>query len=166
LAATAPAIAMTPLNGPRHPRTAGPPAAGPEAVAFARHLRRRDRELRTLQLMIGMHCRDRHAGDPLCVECAALAGYAARRLERCVFGAAKPTCANCKVHCYSADMRERVRAVMRYAGPRMLLRHPILGIAHVIDGRRLAPELPGRKERVGSSRPVEAGPTSEGAASG
>jgi hypothetical protein len=39
-------------------------------------------------------------------------------------------------------MRARVKAVMRYAGPRMLLRHPVLGIAHVIDGRRPAPELP------------------------
>jgi hypothetical protein len=116
--------------------------------------------------MIRMHCRDWHAGDPLCAECAALASYAARRLERCVFGAAKPTCANCKVHCYSADMRERVRVVMRYAGPRMLLRHPILGIAHLIDGRRPAPELPGRKGREDAARAAEAGPTGGSPASG
>lgn len=78
----------------------------------------------------------------MCAECAALAGYARRRLERCVFGDAKPTCANCVVHCYRADMRERVREMMRWAGPRMLLRHPVLAIRHMIDGRRPALLLP------------------------
>ena len=68
--------------------------------------------------------------------------YATRRLDRCVFGDDKPTCANCAVHCYNAPMREAVRNVMRYAGPRMLLRHPVLAIAHLRDGRRPAPPLP------------------------
>jgi hypothetical protein len=31
-------------------------------------------------------------------------------------------------------MRERVREVMRYAGPRMLLHHPWLAICHLVDG--------------------------------
>jgi hypothetical protein len=31
---------------------------------------------------------------------------------------------------------------MRYAGPRMISRHPVLAVRHVIDGRRPAPELP------------------------
>jgi hypothetical protein len=103
----------------------------------------RARELATIEVMVRMHCRDHHGtrGD-LCDECGALMGYATRRLQRCVFGDDKPTCANCTVHCYSREMRERVRDVMRYAGPRMLLRHPWLGITHLIDGRRPAPELP------------------------
>jgi hypothetical protein len=33
-------------------------------------------------------------------------------------------------------MRERVREVMRYSGPRMLTRHPVLAVAHLVDGRR------------------------------
>jgi hypothetical protein len=37
-------------------------------------------------------------------------------------------------------MRERVRAVMRYAGPRMLLRHPILAVLHLLDGMRPPPK--------------------------
>jgi hypothetical protein len=95
-----------------------------------------------------MYCRGhghQHGnGAKLCQECAALFDYATRRLERCVFGDAKPTCANCLVHCYSADMRERVRVVMRWAGPRMLLRHPILAIRHQLDGRRPSPALPAK----------------------
>lgn len=100
------------------------------------------RELETIRAMVRIHCRDRHATpEGLCGECVTLMDYATRRVDRCVFGEDKPTCANCKVHCYNAEMRERIRTVMRYAGPRMLWRHPLLAIAHIVDGRRQAPEL-------------------------
>ncbi len=119
---------------------------------------RRARELKTLETMIGMYCRRHHGGNPLCGECAALSDYARRRLERCVFGDAKPTCANCLVHCYRADMREKVRVMMRWSGPRMLLRHPILGIMHKIDGRRPAPMLPEGAKKASSSEPADGNP--------
>ena len=105
---------------------------------------RRARELKTIAAMLRMYCRahGHQPRAPLCAGCDELLEYASRRLERCVFGDAKPTCANCLVHCYSAAMREQVRIVMRWAGPRMLRRHPILGILHLIDGRRPSPRLP------------------------
>jgi len=120
--------------------------------------RRRALELRTLLAMVTIHCRNRHGGDDqeLCDECAALAAYATRRLSRCVFGDDKPTCANCTVHCYNAPMRESVRAVMRYAGPRMIWRHPVLAIAHVRHGRRPAPAI----ADVRPERPAPATPPS------
>jgi hypothetical protein len=31
-------------------------------------------------------------------------------------------------------MREKVKKVMRYAGPRMLLHHPVLAMHHAVDG--------------------------------
>ena len=71
--------------------------------------------------------------------------YAGMRLEKCPFQEHKTTCAKCPVHCYKRDRREQIRAVMRYAGPRMMLQHPRLAFYHlVIDGRR---EKPGRVER-------------------
>jgi len=119
---------------------------------------RRARELETIAAMVRIYCRghrhEREHRAELCSECAALFEYATRRLERCVFGDAKPTCANCVVHCYSADMRERVRVVMRWAGPRMLLRHPILSIRHQLDGRRPAPMLPGKPGGRGAKSPA------------
>lgn len=103
------------------------------------------RELATIRAMVTLYCHAHHGQDDgLCLECDALMTYATRRLDRCVFGDDKPTCANCTVHCYNAAMREGVREVMRYAGPRMLLRHPVLAIAHLRDGRRPAPALPQR----------------------
>ena len=119
---------------------------------------RRARELKTIAAMVRIYCRghkhERGHRAELCPECAALFEYATRRLERCVFGDAKPTCANCVVHCYSADMREQVRVVMRWAGPRMLLRHPILGIRHQLDGRRPAPMLPGKPAQRRAESPA------------
>jgi hypothetical protein len=143
------------MNLETHNDVPAPSPATPPAVVVpptrkvhdrARHPRLA-RELATMRAMVAIHCHDRHArGTDLCAECAALMDYATRRLDRCVFGDDKPTCANCTVHCYNAEMRERVRDVMRYAGPRMMWRHPLLALAHIADGRRPAPELPKAKK--------------------
>jgi hypothetical protein len=100
------------------------------------------RELRTIASMIGCYCEGHHdAGAALCPECQGLLDYAALRLERCRFGAEKPVCAKCPVHCYQPARREQVKAVMRYAGPRMLWRHPLLSVRHWLDGFRKAPAV-------------------------
>jgi len=104
------------------------------------------RERKTIESMFAIYCRDQHAAPSgeLCGECHALQDYALQRLERCPFQENKPTCANCAVHCYKPEMREQVRQVMRYAGPRMLLRHPMLAVRHLMDGKRRTPALPKR----------------------
>jgi len=104
------------------------------------------RERRTLKVMLALYCRDHHHPERgLCDECATLSAYAERRLDLCVYGGDKPTCLNCPMHCYQPRMRERVKDVMRYAGPRMLKRHPILAVRHLLDGRRPVPVRPGRR---------------------
>lgn len=120
---------------------------------------RRARELKTIDAMMRLYCRSHHhpAGAPLCHDCADLFEYATRRLTRCVFGDAKPTCTNCLVHCYSVDKREQVRVIMQWVGPRMLWHHPILAFFHILDGRRPAPMLPG-KSRKNPGQPNRASP--------
>jgi len=94
------------------------------------------REERTIQVMIGLYCRDHHQKkDDLCDDCRELMVYAHSRLQHCPFAPKKPTCAKCPVHCYKPEMRERIRQVMRYSGPRMLLHHPFLAIRHLLDGQ-------------------------------
>ena len=101
------------------------------------------RELATMRAMVRIYCRSLHGAEiGLCPDCDELMRYATRRIDRCVFGEDKPTCARCTVHCYNKAMRERVREVMRYAGPRMIWRHPLLALAHVLDKRREAGALP------------------------
>jgi hypothetical protein len=93
------------------------------------------RERITLEVMMGMYCQEHHGEADLCPGCAALLDYAGRRIDTCRFGDMKPTCARCTVHCFRTAERESIRVVMRYAGPRMLLRHPYLAIRHLLDRR-------------------------------
>ncbi len=90
--------------------------------------------------MIERYCQDVHRQRiKLCSQCEELRTYALKRLEKCPYQEGKTTCVQCPTHCYRKDMRERIREAMRYAGPRMLFRHPILTLFHVFDGRRKTP---------------------------
>lgn len=95
------------------------------------------RERATVGKMIDLFCQAHHEklGAGLCDECTELLAYASQRLERCTFREDKPACSKCPVHCYRESMRARIQAVMRYAGPRMAYRHPVLAIQHMIDNR-------------------------------
>ncbi len=96
--------------------------------------RRLDRERKTIRVMIEMYCHGQHRSDnTLCPECSTLYRYAMQRMDRCPFQAEKPTCAKCPVHCYKEDRRDQVRSVMRYSGPRMIVRHPVLTVLHYWD---------------------------------
>ncbi len=106
---------------------------------------KRAREKDVVTLMIRLHCTKRHAeereaaGTPhgeLCPECAELAAYACNRVDRCPFMETKTFCSNCRVHCYRPEMRERIREVMRFSGPRMMLYHPVMAVRHLIESRR------------------------------
>lgn len=92
-----------------------------------------EKEKRTVELMIGLYCRAHHGGSELCQECAALRDYAHERLSHCQFGENKKKCKACTVHCYRPDMREAIRKVMRYSGPRMLFHHPIITLQHMFS---------------------------------
>ena len=110
--------------------------------------KRIEREKRTVSLMIRMYCRNLHSsGGDLCDKCAVLRRYAIQRTENCKYGDGKPVCSACPVHCYKPEMGIQIREVMRYAGPRMLLRHPRYAIMHLIDERRSIPPLPPRARK-------------------
>src|SRR5512146_751290 len=95
------------------------------------------RESKTIEAMIHLYCRHQHGSrgpdhlSGLCPECRELVEYANGRLARCPFQENKPTCAKCAIHCYKPELRQRIKEVMRYAGPRMLYHHPILAIVHL-----------------------------------
>ena len=86
-------------------------------------------------LMIDLYCKKKHKNKE-CIECMELKDYVSLRLSKCPFGENKSFCSNCKIHCYKKDMREKIREVMRFSGPRMLFHHPILAIKHVIESKR------------------------------
>jgi len=102
------------------------------------------RDAATVAAMLDIYCAGTHGvpRDRLCESCVALLNYAHARLARCPFGAAKTTCRDCPIHCYRAAERAEMRSVMRYAGPRMLFRHPVAAIRHLWMERRGAPAWP------------------------
>lgn len=97
--------------------------------------KRLERESKTMAHMVDIYCSDLHEMKDVhpCAECTAFLRYAERRLEKCPYGDRKPTCARCPIHCYKRAQREMARAIMRYAGPRMILRHPWLALCHGLD---------------------------------
>lgn len=98
---------------------------------------KREREKKTVAFMIRLYCRKKHGTkSELCTECKTLTEYAAERSDRCPFMENKTFCSNCKVHCYKPDMREKIREVMRFSGPRMILYHPVIAIRHVIESKK------------------------------
>ena len=97
---------------------------------------KREREKVIVSRMIALYCRKNHGGKTLCPDCAALDAYARQRSDKCPFIETKTFCSNCRVHCYQPEMREKIRAVMRFSGPRMLFHHPIPAIRHMIESHK------------------------------
>ncbi len=98
---------------------------------------KREREKKTVALMIRLYCRKKHGTKgALCTDCKALSEYAAQRSDKCPFMESKTFCSNCKVHCYKPDMREKIREVMRFSGPRMILYHPVMAVRHVTQSKK------------------------------
>lgn len=98
---------------------------------------KREREKQMVPQMIRLCCKKQHhTKTGLCKDCAALDEYARQRSEHCPFMETKTFCSNCKVHCYKPEMREKIRAVMRFSGPRMIFYHPIAAVRHVIETKK------------------------------
>lgn len=99
--------------------------------------RKRAREKRVVTEMITLYCHKKHGTKgALCPECAALDAYARSRSDHCPFMETKTFCANCRVHCYKPEMREKIRVVMRFSGPRMMFYHPVIALRHLIESKR------------------------------
>ena len=109
---------------------------------------KRTEESEMVSQMIALWCRGHHSSVArteecpvvrvgfnrvvLCPECAELHAYALARVDRCPHMGTKTFCSVCPTHCYRAAQREKIREVMRWAGPRMLLYKPVPAIKHAV----------------------------------
>lgn len=89
------------------------------------------REQQIVSKMIRIYCKKKHHQKEFCMECQDLNDYAFKRLSLCKFGEEKTACAKCSIHCYKPDYRQKIKDVMRFSGPWMLLYHPIESIRHI-----------------------------------
>ena len=113
--------------------------------------RKECRDLRTLGQFIGLRCRLQHReaerepftlsdADPqsifgrrpprLCPECTALLQHGTAKRLLCPLDP-KPMCKQCPTPCYSNAHRRAVREVMRFSGPRMILRGRLHHLLHL-----------------------------------
>ncbi len=100
------------------------------------------REKQTIERMIHLYCTDHHdTQGELCDSCQQLLTYAKRRLDSCPFQDQKPACNHCQTHCYTPAKQQAMREIMRYSGPKMMVRHPWLSLRHLIDTFRKVPSL-------------------------
>lgn len=93
---------------------------------------KREKEKQIVSQMIQIYCKKQHGSASLCPDCRRVLEYAMERCDRCPFMESKTFCSSCKVHCYRPEMREKIREIMGFSGPRMLLYHPVLAISHLM----------------------------------
>jgi hypothetical protein len=91
-------------------------------------------EKKTLTKMIYLYCKGQKHGEKPCEDCKKLLDYAFHRLDNCKFGESKSFCSKCTVHCYKPEMRESIKRVMKFSGPKMLIHSPIIAIKHMFLG--------------------------------
>lgn len=92
-----------------------------------------ENEKRVVLRMIELYCKHRLGLKEVNEEYKQLGEYACKRLDYCRFGEKKSACKKCPIHCYSPIMRQKIRDVMRWVGPRMLLFDPIAAIRHIFN---------------------------------
>ena len=96
---------------------------------------KRRREKQVVSLMIGLYCRRNHGvKQGLCPDCEELAAYSTKRIELCPVMAEKTFCSKCQIHCYQPAMREKIKTVMSFSGPRMIFYHPLMALRHLLSG--------------------------------
>ena len=92
-----------------------------------------ENEKRVVQRMVELYCRHKLHCDYIPEEYLVLINYAHQRLDRCKFGDKKMTCKKCPIPCYKLEMRDKIREVMRWVGPRMIFYDPIATIRHIFN---------------------------------
>ena len=95
---------------------------------------KREGEKDILSKMVSLYCRKKHGRQKgeLCPDCAQLLDYTHERCDHCPQMAVKTSCRHCETPCYKPDMKEKIRMVMRWSGPRIILYHPISVIRHKV----------------------------------
>ena len=98
--------------------------------------RRLDRK--TLISMFRIYCRamkhERSSGEggKLCSSCSELLNYSLDKTAKCQWKKEGRLCSSCPVHCFEPEERERIKVVMRFSGPRLMLSHPLFAIRYLI----------------------------------
>ena len=97
-------------------------------------MNRLEKEQKTIGIMIRIFCGAHHGTGRklLCPGCTELLDYAKERLNKCPYGENKGACSKCKIHCYKPGLRKQITDVMRFSGPKLVTKRPLLAINHML----------------------------------
>ena len=87
---------------------------------------KRKKEKELVKTMIDLY----YANHVNSLEHQDLLEYAMLKIDRCPKMATKSFCSQCEIHCYDEKRRALIRQVMRYSGPRMVFKRPMLVLKH------------------------------------
>lgn len=94
-----------------------------------------EKDRATLNAIARIYC-DAHHGeapkdsDGLCSSCCAAVESTMDRVSVCPFGHAG-NCEDCSVKCQRGGDQKRIKEIMKYAAPRMFLRHPLMSLEYL-----------------------------------
>ena len=88
-----------------------------------------EKDIQVLRQFIQIYCDTEHKTREktqkndvnLCEECHETLEYATWRREVCPLDP-KPTCKNCKIHCYKPEQRAKIKEIMRRSGMTLIKR--------------------------------------------
>lgn len=92
---------------------------------------RRDQKHQIVSDMVMIYCdgHHKHTLSP-CPKCQEVLDYSKFRTSKCPYIKKTLFCSNCPTPCYKPDMKEEMRVIMKYSGPRYFFKHPILVLKH------------------------------------
>ncbi len=92
------------------------------------------KDRKVLEAMGCVFCKAHHSGEKdacgLCPSCRATVEATLARTAVCPFDH-EGNCQDCAIHCQRGEAQERIREIMRYAAPRMALRHPLMAAEYL-----------------------------------
>lgn len=93
-----------------------------------------DKDRKTLEAIGFIYCDAHHDGPKddasLCPSCREAVETTLERTQRCPNNH-DGNCQDCDIKCQRGAAQERIKEIMRYSAPRMLLRHPFMTFAYL-----------------------------------
>ena len=98
------------------------------------------KDRKTLEAIGRIYCSAHHDGTPkdaagLCASCRQAIDRTLERTASCPYGH-EGNCQDCDIHCQRGEAQLRIKEIMRYAAPRMTLRHPLMTMEYLRKKRR------------------------------
>lgn len=102
--------------------------------------KRTDKDRLTLEAIGSIYCRGNHAQRRkdeagMCPECREAIELTLAKAKSCPLGHSG-NCEDCAVHCQRGDAQKRIQQIMRYAAPRMAVRHPLMTFEYLKKKRK------------------------------